>query len=129
MREPESGDTTMHYMLIFNETAENFALRDVPAEANAYWGAWSAYVGALNGSGLVVSGNGLQAPHTATTVRVRDGVRQVQDGPFADTKEQLGGYFIIDAPDLDTALDWAARSPSASYAAVEVRPVLPPMPA
>src|SRR5438045_2094064 len=119
----------MHYMLIFNETPENFAMRETSSEANAYWGAWNAYVGAIRNSGLMVSGNGLQAPHTATTVRVRNGVRQVQDGPFADTKEQLGGYFIIDAPDLDSALDWAARSPAAAYAAVEVRPVLPPMPA
>jgi hypothetical protein len=60
-------------------------------------------------------------------LRVRDGKRHVQDGPFADTKEQLAGYFIIEAPDLDAALEWAARSPSAAYASVEVRPVLPPM--
>jgi hypothetical protein len=64
----------------------------------------------------------------ATTVRIRDGRRQVEDGPFADTKEQLGGYFVIEVPDLDTALDWAAKAPSALTASVEVRPVLP-MPA
>ena len=79
-------------------------------------------------SGIVVSGAGLEAPQTATTIRVRDGRRQVQDGPYSDTKEQLGGYFVIDVPDLDTALEWAARSPSAGSACVEVRPVLPPMP-
>jgi hypothetical protein len=126
----KSGDRrqAMHYMLIFNETHETFAKREVPAEANAYWGAWNAYIGALRQSGLMVSGNGLQPPHTGTRVRVRDGVREVEDGPFADTKEQLGGYFIIDAPDLDTALEWAARSPAASFGSVEVRPVLPPMP-
>ena len=77
----------------------------------------------------MLSGNGLQPPHTATSVRVRDGKRQVQDGPFADSKEQLAGYFIVEVPDLDVALDWAARAPSASYASVEVRPVVPPMPA
>ena len=65
--------------------------------------------------------------NTATTVRIRDGKRLVQDGPFADTKEQLGGYFVIEVPDLDAALEWAARAPSAACASVEVRPVLPPM--
>ena len=77
----------------------------------------------------MVSGNGLQAPHTATTVRVRDGVRQVQDGPFADTKEQLGGYFIIDAPDLDRRWTGRRAAPPPPMPSVEVRPVLPPMPA
>jgi hypothetical protein len=72
-------------------------------------------------------------PETGTIVRVRDGVRSlqdgaVQDGPYADSKEQVGGYFIVEVPDLDTALEWAARSPSASYASTEVRPVMPPMP-
>ena len=60
-------------------------------------------------------------------MRIRDGKRIVQDGPFADTKEQLGGYFVIEVPDLDAALEWAARAPSAACASVEVRPVLPPM--
>ncbi len=116
----------MQYMLIFGETAQNFTDRDDPAKSGDYWGAWTAYVGALYQSGMVVSGAALQAPRTATTVRVRDGARHVQDGPFADTKEQLAGFFVIEAPDLDTALGWAARSPAASYASVEVRPVLPP---
>ena len=117
----------MQYMIIFSETETEFAQRTDPQLSGAYWGAWGAYIGALQASGIVLSGNGLQPPHTATTVRVRDGRRQVQDGPFADSKEQLAGYFIIEVPDLDTALDWAARAPSASYASVEVRPVLPPM--
>jgi hypothetical protein len=59
-----------------------------------------------------------------TTLRQRDGKRQVQDGPYADTKEQLGGFYEIDVPDLDTALDWAARCPAAATGAVEVRPNL-----
>ncbi|WP_395825162.1 YciI family protein [Elstera sp.] len=117
----------MQYMIIFSETETEFAQRTDPQLSGAYWGAWGAYIGALQASGIVLSGNGLQPPHTATTVRVRDGKRHVQDGPFADSKEQLAGYFIIEVPDLDTALDWAARAPSASYASVEVRPVLPPM--
>jgi hypothetical protein len=117
----------MKYMLLLTETEKEIAQLSDPATAGAYWGAWGAYVQAIEQSGIVVSGAGLQPPHTATTVRVRDGQRQVQDGPFAASKEQLGGFFIIDVPDLDTALAWAARSPAASWGAVEVRPVLPPM--
>jgi hypothetical protein len=116
----------MQYMLIFCEGMDQFATRNDPDKAPAYWGAWMAYVGALNQAGIVLSGNGLQEPATATIVRVRDGVRHVQDGPHPDTKEQLGGYFVIEVPDLDQALEWAARSPAASYGTVEVRPVLPP---
>ncbi len=117
----------MQYMILFREPVETFTERNDPEKAEAYWGAWGAYVGAMQQSGIVVSGNALQGPHTATTIRLRDGKREVQDGPFADSKEQLGGYFIVDVPDLDTALEWAARSPSAASASVEVRPVLPPM--
>ncbi len=83
---------------------------------------------AINQAGVVVYGAGLMPPGTATTVRVSGGERQVQDGPFADSKEMLGGIFVIDVPDLDTALEWAARSPAASAGCVEVRPLLPPMP-
>lgn len=74
----------------------------------------------------MVSGNGLQPPQTSTTVRVRDNKRQVQDGPFADTREHLGGYVIVDVPSLDEALAWAARSPNVTTGSTEVRPVLPP---
>ena len=116
----------MQYMIMFTETAEEFAKRDDPVEAPAYWAGWNAFIGAMAQSGIVVNGDGLHPPHTATTVRVRDGQRLVEDGPFADTKESLAGYFIIEVPDLDTALDWAARAPAASSASVEVRPVLPP---
>ncbi len=114
----------MHYMLILKETDADIASGQNPATAPAYWGAWNAYVGAIYGAGIVVSGNGLQPPHTATTVRVRDGQRQVQDGPYADTREHLGGYFIIDVPSLDAALEWAARAPNTATGSTEVRPVL-----
>jgi hypothetical protein len=95
----------------------------------AYWPAWMAYVKALNESGLVVSGNGLQAPQASTLFRLRDGRRVVQDGPYADTKEQLGGYFILEVPSMEAALEWAARSPAAARGTVELRPVMPPPPA
>ncbi len=120
----------MEYMLMFYESPAELARRHESAQAGAYWGAWSAYVQAVQAAGIVRSGAGLQPPSTATTVRVAAGRRQVQDGPFADTKEQLGGFFVIDVPHLDTALEWASRAPCAAAEAggVEVRPVLPPMP-
>lgn len=119
----------MEYMLIFTETQADFAKRNDPVEAPAYWGAWSAYCKALAESGIMVSGAGLQPPETATTVRIRDGKRTLHDGPYAEAKEMLGGFFVINVPDLDAALEWAARSPSSSYGSTEVRPVLPPPPA
>jgi hypothetical protein len=117
----------MQYMLMLNETAAEFARRTDPAETEAYWGGWNAFIGAMAQAGVIVKGDGLQGPMLATTLRVIDGKRHVQDGPFADTKEQLGGYFVIEVPDLDAALDWAAKAPCALTGSVEVRPVLPPM--
>ncbi|MBI1186846.1 MAG: hypothetical protein GC206_05855 [Alphaproteobacteria bacterium] len=118
----------MQYALFFAETPAQFAERTDPAKSPAYWGAWTAFIGAMREAGVIRNGDGLQAPHTATTVRLADGKRIVQDGPFADAKEQLGGYLVIEADTLDAALDWAAKAPCAAGGAVEVRPVLPPMP-
>ncbi|NKC30785.1 YciI family protein [Falsiroseomonas selenitidurans] len=118
----------MQYMMLLTETAAEFAQREDPEKAPAYWSGWTAFIGAMAQAGIIVRGDGLLPPHTATTLRLRDGKPIVQDGPFADSKEQLGGYFIIEVPDLDTALAWAARAPSAASAAVEIRPLLPPMP-
>jgi len=114
----------MEYMLMFYETAEDFGQRD-PATAQAHMGAWTAYIGAMAGSGAMTSGNGLQPPDLSTTVRLRGGKRQVQDGPFAETREQLGGYVILNVDSLDKALEWAARAPCAATGGVEVRPVMP----
>ncbi len=114
----------MQFMLIYRETAADFAQRNNPATAPAYWGAWNAYIGALGQAGAIVHGNGLQEPHTATMVQMRGGKRVIQDGPYADTKEHLGGYFIIEVASLDDALEWAARSPNAGTGTTEVRPVL-----
>ena len=118
----------MQFMLLFYQPLDAFAVASDPARAGEYMGAWGAYVGAMRASGTVVSGAGLLPPPTATTVRMRAGKRQVQDGPYADTREHLGGYFVIEVPSLDEALDWAARAPSAATGSTEVRPVLPPMP-
>jgi len=114
----------MNYMLMFYLTPDDLAQRQDPARRDAYLAGWNAYVQSMYASGIVRSGEGLEPPSTATTVRVAQGKRQVQDGPFADAKEQLGGFFVIDAPDLDVALGWAARAPCASSGGVEVRPVM-----
>jgi hypothetical protein len=75
-------------------------------------------------AGVMVSGNALQSSSAATMVRMINGKRDVHDGPYAETKEHFGGYYIIDVPNLDAALEWAARNPAASTGFVEVRPVL-----
>jgi hypothetical protein len=86
--------------------------------------AWMDYTARLGASGALVAGDALQGTDTAATVRVRDGETLVTDGPFAETKEMLGGYYLIDVPDLDAALAWAAQIPSVGYGSVEVRPVM-----
>jgi len=71
-----------------------------------------------------VADDALQGVETATTVRIQHGERVVADGPFAETREVLGGYYLLDVPDLDAALDWAARCPGSKYGSVEVRPIM-----
>lgn len=85
---------------------------------------WEAYTKALLDAGVMRGGNALHVGASATTVRVRNGKRDLHDGPYADSKEELGGYFIIEVDTLDDALLWAARNPAASSGAVEVRPIL-----
>jgi hypothetical protein len=84
--------------------------------------AFQAYADALDEAGLLISAEVLQRSDATTTVSQRAGEYIVQDGPFADSKEQLGGSFVIDVPDLDAALDWAKRAPSVAWGHVEVRP-------
>ena len=115
----------MQYMIVFREPLDEFEKREDPAQMGDYWGAWGAYIGAMRAAGVIVKGDGLLPPAMATTVRMRDGERLIEDGPFADVKEQLGGYFVIDVDDLDAAIDWAGRSPAALVGSVEVRPVMP----
>jgi hypothetical protein len=79
----------------------------------------------LHSNGNYLGANPLQPTAMATSVRIRDGKRLVTDGPFAETREQLGGYFLIDVPDLDAAISWASRCPGASHGTVEVRPIWP----
>jgi hypothetical protein len=114
----------MQYMMLIYETVEDFESRSGP-QPSALIGAWRAYHKALVDAGVYVGGAPLEPPSAGATVRVHDGLRRVQDGPYADTKEQLGGQIVIDVPSLDEALDWAARCPSASSGAIEVRPLSP----
>ena len=87
--------------------------------------AYRAYSEALTAAGVLKGSNRLQPSTAATTVRVADGKPQVLDGPYADSKEQVGGYYLIEAADLDAAISWAARCPGASHGIVEVRPIWP----
>jgi hypothetical protein len=114
----------MKYTILIYENEADFRARTDDRQKDAYWGAYRAYTKALTDAGVMVGGAGLQPARLATTIRQHNGKRQVQDGPYAEAKEQLGGYYVIDVPDLDKALDWAARCPAASTGVVEVRPNL-----
>jgi len=94
------------------------------SEEDLEWGraAFDAYAKSLDAAGVLISADILQQAAMSTTVAVRDGRLQVQDGPFADTKERLNGTFVVEVPDLDAAIGWAERCPAALYGAVEVRP-------
>ena len=112
----------MQYLLLLHASEDGWSkLTKAQQEQGA--AAYSAYRQALRKEGVLQGSNRLQATTAATTVRIVDGKSQVLDGPYADSKEQLGGYFLIDVPDLDAALSWAARCPGASHGTVEVRPV------
>ena len=110
----------MKYMLlIYENDADRVARMDERMPHCA------AYAEAMRKAGIYVCGERLRGLGSATTVRVADGRTRVVDGPYAEAKEQLGGFHVIDVPDLDTALAWAARCPSASRGRVEVRPIWP----
>ncbi|MCW6008855.1 YciI family protein [Micromonospora sp. CPCC 205371] len=112
----------MRYMLLIY-TEEQTGAPD-PAQVEQVMGEYWAYEKAVADAGVKEGSDALQPTATATTVRVKDGERLVTDGPFAETREVLGGYYLIDVPDLDSALEWAARCPGAKYGSVEVRPIM-----
>lgn len=117
----------MKFTLIIYETPGDIAKRNDPEKAQAYWGAYGAYSKALQEAGVARGGAGLHPADTGTTLSQSDGKRRVQDGPYADTKEQLGGFFIIEVDNLDQAIEWASRCPALPTGKVEVRPVIPAM--
>ena len=112
----------MQYVLLLYSNEAGWS-RLTEAEQKQGVAAYTAYTEALKKADVLKGLNRLQGSATATTVRIADGKSQVLDGPYADSKEQLGGYYLIEVPDLDAALSWAARCPGASHGIVEVRPI------
>jgi hypothetical protein len=123
-----TGDDPMQYLLMIygSEAGMLAASKEMVAQMS---GAYFAYTEAMKKAGVWVGGERLRPTSDATTVRVKDGKTQVLDGPYAETKEQLGGYYMIEVPDLDAALSWAARCPGAAAGTMEVRPIWPMQPA
>jgi hypothetical protein len=114
----------MEYLLLIY-TDETYWPRMSPAEQEKGAAAYGAYAQALQKAGVFRGANRLKPTSAATRVRVSDDKLQVLDGPYAESKEQLGGYFLIEAPDLDSAITWAGRCPGATHGVMEVRPVWP----
>ena len=111
-----------YILLIYANEAE---MAKVPPEAmQESMGEWFAYTKAMRDAGHYVAGDALEPTLKAASVRVKDGERIVTDGPFAETTEQLGGYYLMDVPDHATALDWAAKCPGAKHGTIEIRPVM-----
>src|SRR5690349_10422957 len=112
----------MQYLLLIygNETA----MMNTPEDASTkMYAAYVAYTDAMKEAGVLLGSNRLRPTSEAKTVRARAGAPTLTDGPFIETKEQLGGYYLIDVPDLDAALSWARRCPGAANGSIEVRPV------
>lgn len=112
----------MEYLLLIHADEEPRKLLPPDAQG-AQLEAYRAYTTALKEAGVLRGLNRLRPASSATTVRVREGKTDVQNGPFIETREELGGYYLIDVKDLDAALSWAARCPAAAYGAMDVRPV------
>jgi len=112
----------MQYLLLIygNEQAAQSASQEAVGQMVAAFG---AYTRALKTAGVLAGSNRLKPTNAASTVRVTGGKTQVLDGPYAETKEQLAGYYLIDVPNLDAALSWAARCPGAAHGGIEVRPI------
>jgi hypothetical protein len=112
----------MRYLLLIYSEEPTSAPDPVQAESvmNEYW----AYTNAINEAGASKGGEALQDSKTATTVRIKDGERVITDGPFAETREVLGGFYLLDVPDLDAAIEWAAKCPGAKYGSIELRPIM-----
>jgi hypothetical protein len=108
----------MQYLLLIFENEKRFEKGFDPAEMGEYQEFGKEFAKGILG------GNALQPTSTATTVRVRDGKRLTTDGPFAETKEQLGGYYLVEARDLDEAIKIAGKIPAARYGSIEVRPIM-----
>ncbi len=116
-------ETAVQYLCLIYDNEQEWQKLPQP-EAKKIIDEFSAYTESIRKSGHYVGGNALQPTHTATTVRVRKGRVATTDGPFAETKEQLGGYYLLQARDLNEAIQLAARIPGARFGAVEIRPIM-----
>lgn len=114
----------MKYML-FLRTNPDTEPKEGSPELDAEMARWGALTQELQESGVLVAGMGLDTESTATTLRAPNGERILTDGPFAETKELLFSFYVIDVPDLDAAVEWAAKMPNAAYGSVEIRPLSP----
>lgn len=112
----------MQYLLLLYADETRFASM-TPEQQQQGYAAYMAYTQALQNAGVYVGSNRLRPTGTATTIRTTDGKVQVLDGPFIESKEGLGGYYLIDVPDLDAALSWAGKCPGAGHGIIEVRAV------
>jgi hypothetical protein len=115
----------MKYMLLIYDEETKFDKMS-EAQTKEIMGAFMAYTEALRKANVIVDSSRLRGVADATSVRIAGGKTSVLNGPFAETKEQLGGYYLIDVPDLDQAISWATRCPGASYGTVEIRPLWTP---
>ena len=113
----------MRYMFLIYDQEKKTAEMPESAQHELFQG-FAAFDAEVKKAGVLVGGEALQPTATATTVRVRDGKSLKTDGPFAETKEQLGGYYILECKDLDEALSWAAKIPVAKFGSIEIRPVM-----
>ncbi len=113
----------MQYLVLIYDNEQVWT--DMPQEqSQKLFGDYMAYTQEMSKAGVLRGGDALKPVSTATTVRIRDGKTLTTDGPFAETKEQLGGYYLIDVPNLEEALKWAAKCPSSAIGSIEVRPVM-----
>src|SRR3954467_11236647 len=122
-RQPTRTEGAMKFLAIIYNDESSYA-DSSPEQIGAIFQAHGEFGEAAGAAGVFVAGEGLQPVATATTLRVRDGERMLTDGPYAETKEQLGGYYLLECKDLDDALNWAARIPEAKTGAIEVRPIM-----
>ena len=113
----------MRYMLLLY-SAEDAGPQPESEEFGAHMEEWFTFTNEVEAAGVMLGGEALEPSTTATSVQVRDGEMLTTDGPFAETKEVLGGFYMIDVPDLDAARMWAAKIPSAPFGTVEIRPIM-----
>ena len=113
----------MKYALVIYENEADFAKREGP-DAEAYWAGWTSYTQSIQDANVMEGGAGLQPPSETTTLRHTDGKTNLQNGPFGESADHLGGFYLIDVPNVDAAIEWASRIPISEQGRVEIRPLL-----